>query len=226
MASINSINNTSNPLASTAVTIDPGASGDSYVQFDINTTGEFRIGVDDNDSDKFKISQGSALGTNDTFVMTADGERTLPLQPAFLAYLASDDNNVTGTGTNYTLGTNTALTEVFDQNSDFVTSGTFTAPVTGRYYFYYWIKFHEITSGNSMNTQIVTSNRSYLSLQTDPSVISNNSSELALEFGVFADMDASDTTTFTIVVDGEASDLIDLTGGATVATAVAGYLAC
>ena len=42
MAKINAINNQSAEL-----TIDPGASGDSFIQFDINTTGEFRVGVDD-----------------------------------------------------------------------------------------------------------------------------------------------------------------------------------
>ncbi|MDC7243658.1 MAG: hypothetical protein PQJ44_06955 [Sphaerochaetaceae bacterium] len=97
----------------TSATIDPGASGDSFVQFDINTTGEFRVGVDD-DGDAFKISQGSALGTNDTFIMSAAGERTMALQPAFLAYLGTTDSNVTGDATVFTLGSGNALTEVFD----------------------------------------------------------------------------------------------------------------
>ena len=44
MATKNSLNNKSQEL-----TIDPGASGDSFLQFNINTTGEFRIGVDDTD---------------------------------------------------------------------------------------------------------------------------------------------------------------------------------
>jgi len=83
MAKVNSIDNQSESL-----TIDPGASGDSFVQFDINATGEFRIGVDDTD-DSFRVSQGSALGTNDTFIMTDAGEKTTPLQPAFLAYVGS-----------------------------------------------------------------------------------------------------------------------------------------
>ena len=80
MATKNSIDNAVQDL-----TIDPGATGDSFIQFDINATGEFRIGVDDASGDAFVIAQGSALGTNDTFVMTAAGERTMPLQSAFLA---------------------------------------------------------------------------------------------------------------------------------------------
>ena len=107
MAKINAINNKSGEL-----TIDPGASGDSFVQFDINGTSEFRIGVDDTD-DSFRISQGSALGTNDTFVMTAAGEITMPLQSAFSAYNSSDDLNATGDGTSFTCEFDT---EIFDQD--------------------------------------------------------------------------------------------------------------
>ncbi len=40
MAQNNALNKKSQEL-----TVDPGASGDSFVQFDINATGEFRIGV-------------------------------------------------------------------------------------------------------------------------------------------------------------------------------------
>jgi len=53
-------------------------------------------------------------------------------QPAFSAYQAATVTNVTGAGTTYQLGT-TALTEVFDQDGNFNTNGTFTAPVTGKY---------------------------------------------------------------------------------------------
>ena len=141
MAKQNSINNTSQDL-----TIDPGASGDSYIQFDINTTGEFRIGVDDTDSDKFKISQGSALGATDTFVMTAAGENTMPLQPAFLAHPSGILNNVTGDGTTYTV---VFATEDFDQGGDFDGTSTFTAPITGKYKFFTLLSFTGIAAAHT-----------------------------------------------------------------------------
>lgn len=143
MATQNSINKISNPLASTAVTIDPGASGDSFVQFDINTTGEFRVGVDDTD-DSFRMSAGSALGTNDTFVMTAAGERTLPLQPAFWAEPSGTLSNVTGDGTAYTV---VFATESFDQGADFDGTSTFTAPVAGLYCFTAYVRWSALTLG-------------------------------------------------------------------------------
>lgn len=147
MATQNSINNTSNPLASSAVTVDPGASGDSYIQFDINTTGEFRMGVDDDASDAFKISQGSALGTNDTFAMSAAGERTLPLQPAFSADVGTTITNVTGNDVLYTCIYNT---EAADQGSDYSTStGLFTAPIAAKYKFVTTLSLGGITTSQN-----------------------------------------------------------------------------
>jgi len=125
MATQNVINKFSQDL-----TIDPGAAGDSYTQFSINGTGEFRIGVDDTD-DSFRISQGNALGTNDTFVMSAAGERTMPLQPSFGAYLSSTASDATGDNTDVQIAFDS---EVWDQNSDYNAGlGRFTAPVDGCY---------------------------------------------------------------------------------------------
>jgi len=185
MATKNSINNQTQDI-----TIDPGASGDSKIQLSINGTGEFIIGVDDDASDAFKISQGSALGSNDTFIVTAAGEITKPLQPAFLLVLASQLSNVTGDGTIYDVVWDT---EVFDQNGD-VSGSTFTAPVTGRYQFDVALTFGGITTSMVNGfIRIDTSNRNYLMASCDWGDLKNSSNEAGLSFSVLADMDASDT---------------------------------
>lgn len=126
MGKNNSINNASGSFA-----IDPGTSGDSYIQYSINGTGEFCIGVDDDASDAFKLSQGSALGTNDTYILSSAGIATMPLQPGFSAYNNSGTSNVTGDAT---VATCTFTTELFDTGSDY--DGTiFTAPKSGIYVF-------------------------------------------------------------------------------------------
>jgi len=195
MAKKNSISN-----ASQDITIDPGASGDSFLQFSINGTGEFRIGVDDNDSDKFKISQGSALGTNDTFIMTSSGERTMPLQPAFLAYLASSDSSVTGDGTTFTMGSGNALTEIFDQGGDFNTNGTFTAPITGRYELIGAMRVNGLTSSHTkIEINIVTSNGTYGGLEANPASI-DYSGIILFTWSALVDMDSADTATLQVTV--------------------------
>lgn len=222
MAKQNAINRFTQDL-----TIDPGASGDSYVQFDINTTNEFRIGVDDDDADAFKISQGGALGANDTLVIYSTGECTKPLQPAFLAYLTSDDDNVTGNGAQYVLGTNVAFVEIFDQNSDFNTNGIFTAPVTARYYFGATIKMHDLAAGaNSAYCRLITSNRTYYANQCHYGNMETAANELALSFGYITDMDAADTAQFGVYVVGLGANSVDIDGGSSEATFIGGFLAC
>jgi len=222
MAKVNAINNKGGSL-----TIDPGASGDSFVQFDINATGEFRIGVDDDASDTFKISQGSALGANDTFIMTAAGERTMPLQPAFLARLSSDASNATGDGTVYTLVSDT---EVFDQNGDYNNgTGTFTASVTGRYNFFTGANIATPSGGgDEVELKLVTSNRTYtgVALPTRNRAASfyGPFGWLSHEYAVLADMDAADTAYVTITSTGGAKT--DDVKGGNVHTSFSGSLVC
>jgi len=216
---INTINNNSGEL-----TINPGASGDSFIQFDINGTGEFRIGVDDTD-DSFRISQGSALGTNDTFVMSSAGECTMPLQPAFLAYNSTDDTNVTGDATLYQCEFDT---EIFDQNDDYDnTTDTFIAPITGRYLLYAQVGVLGIVSDHGGGyLRINTSNMDYLVNACDPyaTMYQTAGDQLAMKYFCLVDMDASDTAIVNLSIDGT-SKVADVDGAATVATRFCGYLA-
>jgi hypothetical protein len=79
---------------------------------------------------------GTRLVTSSTAKIDSSNRMTNSSQPAFYAYLAATVANVTGDGSAFDYGTTTALTEVFDQGGDFNTNGTFTAPVTGLYFFF------------------------------------------------------------------------------------------
>lgn len=222
MAIQNILNNITGDL-----TIDPGASGDSYIQFDINSTNEFRVGVDDDDGDAFKVAQGGALGSNDMFVMSAAGEMNMPLTSAFMARLLSDDLNRTGNGTTYTVGTNTAWTEIYDQAGDFATSGTFTAPVTGKYTFDASVLLGGFTSSHTAgymtfnasnrDVQVNYSNPYFSAYGVTPSFYSYSGS-------VTVDMDASDTMVVQVTVS-NGTLVVDVRGTATgVWTAFSGRL--
>ena len=213
MATQNSIDKKSGNL-----TVDPGASGDSFVQFDINSTGEFRIGVDDTD-DSFRISQGSALGTNDTFVMSDAGERTMPLQSAFLVATTSTVADQTGDGTEYTLSLGT---EIFDQGGDFATT-TFTAPVSGRYFLSFIIGMGGVTDSDITEAlaKIITSNRTYEVIFLNPYPGKRISGS------TLCDMDASDTATVSITCSNgtKVVDILGISSG-TVRTCFSGHLVC
>jgi hypothetical protein len=172
-----------------------------------NTTGASKLDLKYGTAD---FSLASASGN--TMVALDTGEITKPLQPAFLAYLASTVTNVTGNGTSYTLGTGTALTEIFDQGSNFNTNGTFTAPVTGRYFLTSAARVIGVTAATALNVVINTSNRRY---ETATPQRSPSSADLLDKFSTLADMDAGDTFTTLITSFGEASATDDVYGTAT-----------
>ena len=54
--------------------IGAGSSGDPRITFDINSTDEWTIGVDDDDSDKFKIDTGGTVGSATKLSITSGGD--------------------------------------------------------------------------------------------------------------------------------------------------------
>ena len=135
----------------------------------------------------------------------ATGAVTKPLQPAFLARPASQqDNFATDTTVAVAFGT-----EVFDQNADF-SSNTFTAPVTGKYQLNVLIYLLNADLDVSFYQPIlVTSNRSY------STVISTNSFDQDVAYytitqSVLADMDAGDTASVGIQTPSGGADQADI----------------
>lgn len=222
------VSNTSNTASSAAThTVSTaGATAGDATYIATTTTTAWAFGVDNSvtspTADPFVISQGSVLGTNNIMSVATSGEINFPLQPAFLGFLPSNDVDQTGNAGIYTLGTVTALTEVFDQNGDFTTAGVFTAPVTGKYYLSAQAYVTGETIATTITVNIVTSNRTYgaSTFRTAGNLNQNYG------FSVLADMDASDTATVTIVCNGEAANTDDIVGGSNNATRFSGYLAC
>lgn len=210
MAQTNNINNRSSNL-----TIDPGAASDSYIQFDVNAANKFIVGVDTLWSNAYEMSVGNALGTNDTFIMTTSGELNLPMQPASLSLKATNTTNITGAATTYTLGT-AAFTEIFDQNGDMTTGMTWTAPVTGCYYFTMTLRISGITAAMTDGyLEIITSNRTFTGSYWNPGAVATNLNQAGFHLTAMADMEAADTATFTLTISNGAGDTADLDGVAT-----------
>lgn len=209
LLTVSNTNNSNTASNATIQAITGGASaGDARFSASTTTT-EWSFGVDNSVTsptvDPFVISQGAALGTNNIMSVATSGEINYPLQPAFLGVLSAQDLNVTGNGTVFTVGTGNAFTEIFDQNGDFNTNGTFTAPVTGRYELTFNIRLSQAGSGTTFSPTIVTSNRSYTFGRTVASLANQIATCTTL-----ADMDAADTATFTIALTGIGADTADI----------------
>ena len=151
----------------------------------------------------FQTSDANAI------VIDSAGIVTKPLQPAFSAKSASLANQ-TGGGTEFIVSTWNS--ERFDLNGDFA-SDTFTAPVTGKYFFTFSLDVYGGTSDmNGMVMKFKTSNTNYHAIDVNFSTVRNTNSSagnaLTLTACVLADMDASDTCQTSITVIGD-SDTLD-----------------
>lgn len=221
------VSNTDNTNAAShalaQLTVGGGSGGDPLTTYTVTGGSSWSTGADNTASDSYKLSQGTALGTNDVIVATTAGEVTLPLTPAFLATHTLAQDNVTGAGATVTVN---FTTEIFDQNGDYDGTNTFTAPVTGRYRFSAnvgMVQLSVLATGSVWS--IVTSNRGYNCLDFAPGPIMDASTGMAFNFSTLADMDAADTCTVAVSVSGLGGNTVDLFADATF-TFFSGQLEC
>lgn len=185
-----------------------------------NTTGASVLALKCGTGD---FTLASATGT---MIAAADtGEVTMPLQPAFFAYLPTSDADKTGASTLWTLGSATALTEVYDQNADFNVNGTFTAPVTGKYHFDGSVYLYGCTIVSNIVIRLVTSAANY------DVWFYRAASALNPQMIISTDvlMTAGDTAYLQIAAAGEAGNTADVAGEGTVISRVSrfsGRLVC
>ena len=179
-------------------TLGDGTASDNSIVFDGNAQ-DFHIGLDDSE-DKLTIGLGSTLGTTSHMTFDSTGAILKPLQPAFLARPASQQDNLAINSTvEIAFGS-----EIFDQNGDFA-SNTFTAPVTGKYMLSVDIYLLNADIDTIYYQPILTtSNRTY------KAIISSNWYDTDLAYttigmSVLTDMDANDTAVVSLQQSGGAA---------------------
>lgn len=137
-------------------------------------------------------------------------------QPSFLAF-AGVQNNVTGDGTVYSI---TFTTEIFDQNNNFDAVSTFTAPVTGRYFFFTSILFSGLGAGHTTSAlALVATSRTINFHNINPQGILTGGG-YQLSGNLIVDMTAGDTAIAKITISGSTLTA-DISGGY-----FGGYLLC
>jgi hypothetical protein len=86
---------TANAASHAAIEIVTGGAsgGDPFVHFDVTGGTDWAIGCDNSDSDKFKISSNTTLGTNDRVTITSTGQvgiaQTAPVASALLELVST-----------------------------------------------------------------------------------------------------------------------------------------
>lgn len=151
---------------------------------------------------------------NNGLTIDTSGRATNAAQPAFLAFLSASVTNVTGNGDRYTIAANT---EVFDQGGNYNNSTfTFTAPVTGRYYFFANAQVDNL-SASFTTTQIVIepSNFSpnvYNSSYNNGGALRAADNKLTMSINVIHQLTANDTVQFKLAAVG-GTKIVGVTGG-------------
>lgn len=142
-------------------------------------------------------------------------------QPAFSAYKSSTTTNATGNGVAYTVLFDTV---VFDLNSNYTSgSGTFTAPVTGKYLLTFSVATSAYTAQNTGTMNIVTTARTYVANTFNWFVLAATTNQVDQTMTVLADMAAGDTATCTVTLFAS-TQTVSVVGGATWQTGFSGYL--
>ena len=131
------------------------------------------------------------------------GHVQFPLQPSFRAtYSASQDNIATDSTVTIVFGA-----EAYDTNADFA-SNTFTAPVDGKYILTANVYYQNLDSGCAHITQkLATSNEDYVTSVDPNTMYTADVAFITLNNSHVCDMDAGDTASVTIYLDGGAAQM-------------------
>ncbi len=166
------------------------------------TNGTTIFEVNNNGSLTVKESGGSTA-----FNIDSSGNITHPLRSMFSSTNSSDQLNVTGDGTAYTIQFNS---EIEDRGGDF-SSNTFTAPEDGEYLLILKARLSGVTSShNTISFRIETSISNYTDYIDD--VDAGEGSFYTMNVTAIADMDANDTATAVVVAFGS-TKVIDIASG-------------
>ena len=137
-----------------------------------------------------------------------DGYVTQPLQPAFLADMSATQSNLS-INTTHDVQFNR---EIFDNNADFNTSTyTFTAPVTGRYQFNYYLRTDQHDQDTDhMRMRLVTSNRTIQFDIINPPSRDTDENYFGRGAAVLCDMDAGDTAKAVFFIHNTGNAQVDI----------------
>jgi len=102
--------------------------GDPFIYFNTAASADFSLGIDKSDSNIFKISNSSGLGTNDLVALTTSGNLGLGTNPLARTYLSAGTHNFSMAST-----TGDRCTQVLDSADQRLTLGAYWQSGVGQY---------------------------------------------------------------------------------------------
>ena len=215
---ISNAHNAANTSSSFVAQVSGAAAGDPYYRVAETVGGQNWVwGLDNSALDKFVISSGAALGTNDVMEVFSTGEINYPKQPCFSAYKSVNTLSVTGNGAVYTV-----ICDAVTVNQGACynnATGVFTAPVTGNYFF----------QGNASIINALGVFAYYIEI--NPSIgiglwhymPTTPFGDLALNLSGMIVLTAGSTVTLKIIANGQPGNNCTLIGGAATQQALTGF---
>ncbi len=168
---------------------------------------------------------GTRLVTSSTAKIDSSNIYTNTSQPAFFAFKTSNATNQTGAGATATVAFDST---VFDQNSNFSSSTTFTAPVTGLYHFDICVEMGSLTVLMTLiNVNLVTTAKTYIFGSNSPGVCKTANNTCQYTGSMLISMTATDTAQVQVIIVNGAGNTASVDGNATFPlTFFSGYLVC
>jgi len=166
----------------------------------------------------FTGSSSTINTTTQTSLVTKIGSLSLnsPLtngkQPCFSAYLGTSVTNATGNGTPYLLGSTQALTILFDNTGSMSTSGVFTAPVTGKYFFTCSVLFLNAVTANVGQISFITPTYQQNTYFFGVSNATLGIGAFTAHGNAILSLTSGQTLTFEVVGSGEAANTLTIQG--------------
>lgn len=195
---IENTNNTASSNAISQIYVEGTSAGDPFCRHVIGTSHSYALGIDNSDSDKWKLTYSSdetATPSSSDVILSADtsGRWRRPMTPLFEAYVSSDYSM---SNAEEAIRCNT---EVFDQGSNYNTGTyTYTCPLTATYFFLVSVHMSGVNATNDWASIGMYSSLVgcfYVCLPFRPNAIKDVGNYICLNFSFIVRAAANDTFT-------------------------------